>query len=355
MESVGHLRRCLASNRSRRPQRGLSALEMVLSLPMLLFVMALMINYGTVASWKVRANVASRYKVWGSRVSGPEDQPFNLPQPTSWPPPATFGASGAGDDAAMDDPRVNLPIARGPTLLDGTTVNTTLLDPARGFRVGTSTIHRDYPVMLKIGPYTLDSRANMLDDKWQFWGFGWGDYQVWRNDERRIPVIWALAQAPAGDSQAYVQAVLAILFNPLRNALLPLDADVVWHGFHMQFPLPPPRGISDSPDFQPQLPGYCSVPNFCGTQRWCGMDPVQVQPAVDNLILSIQGGQGRDSVAKTMTKAFHRHVPAGDPDPAEPDEGQTAPPANQIAAMQAEIQQAQQQIDVLTKFLQTLP
>ncbi|MGO8750115.1 MAG: hypothetical protein ACLQNE_29570 [Thermoguttaceae bacterium] len=337
MESVGRLPRCLASDRSQRSRRGLSALEMVLSLPMLLFVMALMINYGTVASWKVRGDVTSRYAVWASR---PPRTGLQFPQSASWPPPATLGAGGAADDSAMDDPRVDLPIARGLTLLDGTAVNSNLLDPALGFRAGTSSIQRAYPLMPKLGSYTLGSQANMLDDAWQYWQFG-----LWTNQDRRIPVIYILAQAPAGDSQAYVQAVMAIYNtfygnpNPLSTGLLPLYKDVVWHGFHLQFP----RWIGDSPDFEPQLPGFCS------------MDPTQVQPAVASFIQSIEGGPGQHSVAWTMTNAFigmyqdvirilQRQMKAKPP-----------PSANQIAAMQAEIQQAQQEVSVLTKFLQTLP
>lgn len=50
-----------------RRRRGLSTLEMVLSLPILLFVMALMINYGTVACWKVRALSVARNAVWSTR------------------------------------------------------------------------------------------------------------------------------------------------------------------------------------------------------------------------------------------------------------------------------------------------
>jgi len=330
---------------------------MVLALPMLLFVMALMINFGTVASWKVRADVTARYAVWASR---PPRSGLQFPQSAawpSWPPPATLGAGGAADDPAMDDPRVDLPIARGPALPDGTTVNSNLLDPALGFREGTSRIQRAYPLMPKIGPYTLHAQANMLDDAWQFWQFG-----LWTNQDRRIPVIYILAQAPAGDSQAYVQAVMAIYNtfysspNPLSTGLLPLYADVVWHGFHLQFP----RWIGDSPDFC-QL--YTTLPGFCS------MDPAQVQPAVASLIQSIEGGPSQHSVAWNMANAFigmyqdviraaqqqinnlNQQINATPP----PSASQIASMQAQIAALKAEIQQAQQEVKVLTKFRQKLP
>ena len=35
-------------------RRGLAMLELVLALPILLFIMALIFNYGVVAKWKVR-------------------------------------------------------------------------------------------------------------------------------------------------------------------------------------------------------------------------------------------------------------------------------------------------------------
>jgi len=54
----------MTGNRSRR---GLSTLEMVLALPVLLMIMALIINFGTVAAWKVRGLCAARHAVWSSR------------------------------------------------------------------------------------------------------------------------------------------------------------------------------------------------------------------------------------------------------------------------------------------------
>ena len=47
--------------------RALAPLEMVLSLPILLFIMAVIINFGTLASWKVRGLSAARHAVWSSR------------------------------------------------------------------------------------------------------------------------------------------------------------------------------------------------------------------------------------------------------------------------------------------------
>ena len=90
--------------------RGLAPLEMVLSLPILLFLMALIINYGTVASWKVRGLSAARHAVWSSRWPRARDA---SPRPGYWrPPESEMGARGAGDVPELDDLRVDLPVVR---------------------------------------------------------------------------------------------------------------------------------------------------------------------------------------------------------------------------------------------------
>jgi len=59
------MRACRTASSNRR--RGLSTLEMVLCLPPLLFIMALMINFGTASCWKVRSLTVSRDALWSSR------------------------------------------------------------------------------------------------------------------------------------------------------------------------------------------------------------------------------------------------------------------------------------------------
>ncbi|MBI2480878.1 MAG: pilus assembly protein [Planctomycetia bacterium] len=52
---------------SPRRRRGLAPLEFVLWLPVLLFVMALMVNYGTIATWRVRSEIVSQHAAWRTR------------------------------------------------------------------------------------------------------------------------------------------------------------------------------------------------------------------------------------------------------------------------------------------------
>ena len=63
-------------------RHGLAPLELVLSLPLILFVMALIINFGVLACWKVRAATVARQAVWRQRFDrkGQTD-----PLPTGWP------------------------------------------------------------------------------------------------------------------------------------------------------------------------------------------------------------------------------------------------------------------------------
>ncbi len=131
------------------PRRGLAMLELTLALPILLFIMALIINYGTIAAWKVREHSVARLAVWETRWprSGSTD-----PRPSYWPATATMESSDQGTVAGMDDSRVDLPVARGP--LPGATVNSDLLDPTRGLREGSASLTRKYPLLGKMGSYT---------------------------------------------------------------------------------------------------------------------------------------------------------------------------------------------------------
>ena len=132
----------------RRPvHRGISTLEMVLCLPLLLMVMALMINYGVVASWNVRSLAISRHAAWSTRWPRNGDR---LPRPDYWPKSATVTAQGAGDIPSLDDPRVDRPVVRGP-LANGNTVDRRLLDPSQGLREGESTIERQFPMLPRLG------------------------------------------------------------------------------------------------------------------------------------------------------------------------------------------------------------
>ncbi len=253
-------------------RRGLAPLEMVLSLPILLFVMALMINFDTVASWKVRALSIARNAVWSTRW------PRNgnaMPRPSYWPRTANVASAGIGTIPSLDDPRVNLPVARGP--LPGATV-LPVLDPTQGFRQGTADLQRSYPLLSKGGQYSQHAETELLDDRWEYPEMGMGS-----NFQQRIPVIYQLAQASQSLVQNYVSAAEAVISANQGAGLAPLDHDPEF----IQY-----RGAA--PDFHPRL------------QQFCSLDQQQAQTAVQNLTDNIQGKKDPHvaSVAETMTRAF---------------------------------------------------
>ena len=264
-------------------RRGLAPLELVLALPILLFVMALIVCYGTISAWKVREHSVARLAAWETRWprSGATD-----PRPSYWPATASMGASDQGNVPGMDDSRVDLPVARGP--LPAATVNSELLDATRGLREGSASLTRKYPMLSKLGQYTIKARTCLIDDKWQYQRMGMAS-----NWQLRVPVLYALAEAPPALSNAYVQSVMAIINAPFLAQLAPLDHD---------------------PDFiyYGALFGWGGAPNFY--QEWvtiqpmCTTDRTLTDRAVQNLIDHIQGNNTQrpriPSLAEVMALAF---------------------------------------------------
>ena len=264
--------------RAKAQRRGLAMVELALTLPILLFLMALIINYGTMAAWKVREHSVARLAAWETRWprSGATDQ-----RPAYWPAAATMGASDQGNVSGMDDSRVDLPVARGP--LSGATVNANLFDPTRGLRMGEAEYTRQLALLRKLGDYTIDAKDWLVDDKWQYQRMGLPD--TW---ERRIPVIYTLAKAPASLVNAYVQSVMAIASAPFAAQLRPLDNDPDYLYYASIFDWGGP------PDFYPRF------------QIMCTTDRTLTDTAVTNLIDRIQGNRRLHipSVAEVMARAF---------------------------------------------------
>jgi len=309
-------------------RHGLSTLEMVLCLPILLFIMALMVNFGTVACWKVRSLSIAREAVWSTRW--PRSGNSN-PRPAYWPQGAGISAAADGNVEALDDPRVDLPVARGP-LPFGTRVNEELLDPTHGLRRGSADITRGFPMLGGMGDYHLEAKTNPLDDKWQFRRMGLSSTR-----QRRIPIIYVLAKAPSNLATAYVQAVSPVLYAPFRDDLRPMDNDEEYRAYGTRF-----GWGRRSPDFYPRL------------RRFCTLDAEVAQERRDNLIDRIQGKVERNqdgrivrrvsSVAERMTRSFiglYRRVIR-------------ALRASGATGTEAEISMLQAKIDTLNQFLQTL-
>ena len=269
-------------------RRGLATLEMVLALPILLFIMALMINFGTLACWKVRSLSMAREAVWSTRW--PRTGNSN-PRPNYWPQGAGTRTAAEDNVDQLDDPRADLPVARGP-LPFGTEVNGELLNPGRGLRRGSASITRGYPMLGKLGNYDLEANTYLLDDKWQHLRMGLNSTR-----QRRMPVIYVLSKASTDTVAAYTQAVLAVLNTPLADALRPMDNDEEYQYYGQRF-----NWGTRSPDFYPRLQRFCSLDYDLATER------------VDKHVERIEGKAERDAdgqvtrrvsgVPERMTKSF---------------------------------------------------
>jgi len=336
-------------NGRRRPnRRGLSTLEMVLCLPILLFVMALMINFGAYASWKVRGLSSARHRVWSARRRLELRAPPNPPRPAYWwPQGAGWGLTGAGDIAALDDPRVNLPIVRGP-LPPGGVANDRLLAPPRGLRRGWAELNRRFPLLASLNEYHLEARHHLLVDAWQFQQMRWSEQgnRVPENNWRRMPVLYALQETNWPLVNDYYRAAMAILNAPFREDLRPLDDDPEFLYYKYRFGWPGrPR------DFHPPLRRFCEVDHGTAADRVEDLiDRIQGRPAEPE-----QGIRRVPSVAESMANWFRlRFYPRVIRELEDLINAVPPPPPGDIASMQAEIADLKARIGVLTAFVQRL-
>jgi hypothetical protein len=305
---------------------------MVLCLPILLLLMALMINFGTVASWKIRAESVARLAVWGSRFPRIGDA---QPRPDYWPESAGVSTGSEEDAAVLDDPRVHQPVARGP-LPFGAVVNERLLDPTRGFRQGAATLGRDYPMLRRMGPYRSTATTHLLDDKWQYPQMGLSS-----NRQRRIPVIYALAKAAPSLVNMYSQAAWALLKAPFQPQLRPLDNDEEFIYYSNLF-----GWGTGPPDFHPRLRPFGTLDLALAAER--------VQDLIDRIQGKVQpDDRGRTNrkipgVPEKMTRAFIRLYQRVI-DELRARSGTPPPPL-----VQAQIRELEKKIEQLTQFLGTL-
>jgi hypothetical protein len=304
-------------------------------LPIMLLVMALMVNFGAVASWKIRGLSVARYELWSHRFQHDGPQPNGpYPRPAYWPTSdgsttVNLGAGGGGPVAALDDPRINQPVVRGPTVGDFG-VDSDVLDPTVGMQTGSADLQRPFAMLKRMGTYHLRAEERAFSQNcWQYEtkGLHW-------NTERRIPYLYVLPRTgkELGLAMRYINAAVAIFYAPFQRDLWPLDTDEEFIMYNYRFGWG--RG---APDFHPRLAG------FCDTQE------DQVRTSVDDLVNRIQGNKDRriPSVADRMTQAFirlYRRVIA-----ALNQQLNSVPPPSpgEIASIKQEIAQLEQKIQLL--------
>jgi hypothetical protein len=254
------LRRPLASNLSSRP--GLAPLELTLSLPILLVLMALMINFGVIGSWKVRTQGNAHYEAFRTLLVRTGDA---NPPADNWPNAAQSSGSGYSlptvaqlwdSDINTARPRANW--ARGPWL---TAPNQAVpvqvkgrLEFDTGVHAGTAGMRRQVPLLrgaVTNGEFGFKLTQEMLDNRWQFHTMGIGD-----NRSSRARAWWAIEHndlaaldGQIATSKSRLDAAQQRLFsNPHPEFLYPLDQDIEFRIY-----------TGNAPNFYPQLPGGCSL------------------------------------------------------------------------------------------------
>jgi hypothetical protein len=315
----------------RRAPHGLSTLELVLALPILLCIMALMVNFGTVACWKVRALSMARHEAWQARHARAD---YACLPPDDWPAGATSGHDGQerlqlpGEIGAVLDADRLVPPGAATAAGD-------LLDPAGGLRRGWAALDRRYAMLSSLGLFHLRGETCLLDDRWQY-----GELGLSSNQQRRSPLVYPL---PKLGGDAYITTAIRLYFTfyhdpPWTDYLAPLDRDGEFLYFGRLF-----GWGSGAPDFQPRL------------GRFCSLDRSLADAEVKRLIDRIQGKKDphASDVAERMARAFislyrraiqdYQKLISGNP-----------PSLDQTANVQSQINQLQQKIGVLNQFLRTL-
>ena len=240
---------------ARHRRRGLAPLELVLAIPLILFVLGLSVVFGSVACWRVRAQSVARDAIWSHRWPRGEPPGRDLdPRPSEWPLPAVincdFPPFPLGPPlAALDHDAFAAPVIRGP-LPGNVVVNDNLFDPTLRLRYGHSYLDRAPAALGNVlGDYQLDVTHWLFDGKWQYGQMGIGS-----NANRRISVLYPnlmnLSQT-SGLKAQYQQAIQAIVGSPLRPDLAVLDRDEelrAWFGHYSEFHPHFPRFCSLDPD-----------------------------------------------------------------------------------------------------------
>ena len=260
----------------RHPRAGLAPLELTLALPMLVFVLCLMINFGVIGSWKVRAQVATRYAGWGT-VAERTGQ-FN-PRPRNWPVDAVWEELDGPLLSEVDqlwnaDPALLAESIRGPQLTSPKQFVPVKvsgrLEMDDQVQRGHAVLDRPVPLLrgaTPTGRFRFDLSQDLFDNRWQFFTMGFPDNEAIR------ALIWydiehdelAALDPEIADQWGRVQELSGqLISNPHKCRLFPLDRDPEFMRYQGSWP-----------DFYPRA-------------RGCSLDVDQVQrDIVDPLIRRI--------------------------------------------------------------------
>lgn len=275
-----------SDGRTPRSRDGLAPLELVLSIPLLMMIMAMMIIVGTAGSWKVRTLANSRQAA--SRSLWPRTGDSD-PKPDSWWPSSAAMGFRDGRPSPLDgDPFGQHYVVRGPAIPSpaGSSLNVdqSRLDSVDGLKSGWSSIDRDLPVWQQLpyrNRYDRDTQV-FTDEQWQHGTMGQGHTNL-----RRIPVIYPeydLGRYAPGSVAAMQSTLMQLMQFYNSDPKLPiLDRDEELRGFY---------GDPYDNNWYARYDRF----NFHPPAGGCTTD---LRPIVDNLVSAIDG------VPCRVTRAFH--------------------------------------------------
>lgn len=313
-----------------RRRRGLAPVEFVLWAPVLLFVMALMVNYGTAAAWRLRGEVVARDAIWRTRWprAGGDEAP---PPPPVWPASATQATAAGPAVVAADLPPLQQPVARGP--LPGGFQVRPVLDPTRGAEEGSASVERRYPLLPRLGKFESGFILHpLLERPWTCADMGIP------NSYRRTLVLYQLPKADPSLSAAYVAAAQDLMQIPHFSALTVLERDADWLRYQ-------PWHGRTMPDFHPRI-----------NAGVCELDRNKVYRDEVQRLVDVKQPNGRwklgeiSLLPRRLTSAFLGMYNATKAAMEARLNATPPPPPDEVAFLQGEITYIEQQITLLEQF-----
>ncbi len=241
-------------------RRGLAPLEFVLSLPLLVMMMALMIDFGVAGAWKIRTQTNARYAGWRTLTSRTGE--FNA-TPPYWPASAPLAARSGTPlpdvsdewDATSD---LLCPCARGQQLTAPSAVAAInvqgRLEMDDNVIQGNADLDRQLPLLRGALPATqgrfhFNINQDLFDNHWQFSSLGipYNDYprsRAWWDIEHSD--LTALDPAIDTNKRLLDENLQLLQANPRQADLYPLDNDDEFL-----------RYTGDAPEFYPRVSRLC--------------------------------------------------------------------------------------------------
>lgn len=254
-------------HRVREPRRlakraGLAPLELTLSIPFLMLMTALMINFGFVGAWKVRAQGSARYATWRSLAVRTGE--WN-PPPDNWPAGSPLTSEAGPDLPRVRDlwhhPDLIVYCVRGPALWAPNTSESLhvagRLEMEGSVHRGRAQVSKPVPLFRGsvpggIGRLSFNLTQDVLDHRWQFFSLGFADNmspraRKWFDLEGPLNIP-NLASGPAlQEFNKLEQSWQQLVSSSDRRHLKTLDQDEEFIRY---------RG--SAPDFYPRLPRECA-------------------------------------------------------------------------------------------------